>query len=71
MFKSLLKQYLDGISVNDDVMSSNNPLLVVNHRINLSQMPVENDSRGTGFVEGNVAVTAAINQLGYIPRQGL
>jgi hypothetical protein len=42
MFKSLLKQYLDGISVNDDVMNNNNPLLVVNNKINLAQMPVEN-----------------------------
>ena len=71
MFKSLLKQYLDGISVNDDVMNSNNPLLVVNHKINLSEMPVENESQSATFVEGNAVVTAAINQLGYIPRQAL
>ena len=31
-FKSLLKQYLDGVSVNDDVLNSNNPLLVVHDR---------------------------------------
>ena len=45
MFQSLLKQYLNGISVNDEVMSANNPLLVVNHKINLVQMPVENITR--------------------------
>lgn len=40
-FKSLLKQYLDGVSVNDDVMNSNNPLLVVNNKVNLNKPPVE------------------------------
>jgi len=40
-FKNLLKQYLDGVSVNEDVMSAPNPLLVVNHKINLSRQPVE------------------------------
>ena len=47
MFKSLLKQYLDGISVNDDVMNSNNPL-VVNHKINLAN------------IESNEAIVATI-----------
>lgn len=37
----LLKQYLDGISVNDEVLSSNNPLLVINNRSNVRlNMPV-------------------------------
>lgn len=36
-FKSLLKQYLDGVSVNEDVMQSPNPLLVLNNRINLNR----------------------------------
>ena len=40
-FKSLLKQYLDGVSVNDDVMNANNPLLVVNNKVNLNRPPVE------------------------------
>jgi hypothetical protein len=40
-FKSLLKQYLDGVSVNDDVMNTNNPLLVVNNKVNLNRPPVE------------------------------
>ena len=40
-FKSLLKQYLDGVSVNDDVINNNNPLLVVNSRVNLNRPPVE------------------------------
>ena len=40
-FKSLLKQYLDGVSVNEDVMAGPNPLLVVNNRIQLNRPPVE------------------------------
>lgn len=39
-FKNLLKQYLDGVSVNDDVINNNNPLLVVNNRVNLNRPPV-------------------------------
>ena len=31
----LLKQYLDGISVNDEVLSQTNPLFIVNHRSNI------------------------------------
>jgi len=31
----LLKQYLDGISVNDEILSQVNPLFVVNHRTNV------------------------------------
>ena len=57
-FKSLLKQYLDGVSVNDDVLNSSNPLLVVNSKVNLNRPPVE---RMDGvphktFIEGNVVV---------------
>ena len=33
--RTLLKQYLDGISVNDEILSSVNPLFVVNHRTNV------------------------------------
>jgi ubiquitin len=36
----ILKQYLDGIGVNDDVMNSLNPLFVINGRVNLNQPPV-------------------------------
>ena len=71
MFKSLLKQYLDGISVNDDVMNSNNPLLVVNHKINLANMPVESETVSGTYIEGNAAIAATMHQLGYIPRQGI
>lgn len=31
----LLKQYLDGISVNDEILTKENPLLIVNHKTNI------------------------------------
>ena len=57
-FKSLLKQYLDGVSVNDDVINSNNPLLVVNSKVNLNRPPVERQDGQPHktFVEGNAVV---------------
>lgn len=33
--RTLLKQYLDGISVNDEILAQVNPLFVVNHRTNV------------------------------------
>ena len=43
--RSILKQYLDGISVNEDVINAPNPLFVVNHKTNIAmpsaqRMPV-------------------------------
>lgn len=35
--QAILKQYLDGVSVNDTVMNHSNPLLVVNGRLKLHQ----------------------------------
>ena len=58
-FKSLLKQYLDGVSVNDDVMNANNPLLVVNNKVNLNRPPVERMEGGQPHktvVEANTEV---------------
>lgn len=46
-FKNLLKQYLDGVSVNEDVMTQANPLFVVNNRIQLNRPPVEREGRQT------------------------
>eukprot|EP00941_MAST-03F_sp_MAST-3F-sp1_P003751 g3751.t1 len=39
--QSILKQYLDGISVNESVMDGNNSLLVVNGRVRLNRPPVK------------------------------
>lgn len=44
--RAILKQYLDGISVNDDVINDANPLLILNSRSNVAAMP----SRGTGRI---------------------
>lgn len=57
-FKSLLKQYLDGVSVNDDVINANNPLLVINSKVNLNRPPVEQTEGQPHktFIEGNVVV---------------
>lgn len=33
--RAILKQYLDGISVNDEILSQSNPLFVVNHKTNV------------------------------------
>jgi dynein regulatory complex subunit 2 len=54
-FKSLLKQYLDGVSVNNDVMNSNNPLLVVNNKVSLNRPPVQKltNPLQIPLVEGN------------------
>lgn len=68
MLKSLLKQYLEGISVNDDVLRSNNPLFVVNHRIHLTQEPVEEEHRPV-VVEGNTVHNQNITQLGRMAPQ--
>jgi hypothetical protein len=56
-FKSLLKQYLDGVSVNDDVMVNNNPLLVVNNKVNLNRPPVEKmDGAQKTVIEANTVI---------------
>ena len=39
--QNILKQYLDGISVNPDVLKKPNPLLVINGRVNLNAPPVQ------------------------------
>merc|ERR1712217_291600 len=39
--RSILKQFLDGVSVNEDVLANPNPLLVVNGKVNLNHVPVK------------------------------
>ena len=63
--RSILKQYLDGISVNPDVINNPNPLLVVNHKTNIV-MP--STSRGPAIqtiVEGAHAVMVPNLHQGY------
>lgn len=57
--KNLLKQYIDGISVNDEVLDHNNPLLVIQDRVNIKKPPAEFIEPGsTTKVEGNFVVRA-------------
>jgi hypothetical protein len=51
--QSILKQYIDGISVNDDVMNSLNPLLVLNGRVNLNRGRGGDDGEHINVIEGN------------------
>ncbi len=55
MLKSLLKQYLDGVSLNDDVLKNENPLLVVNHKLHLNSLPVK-PKDGQVIIEGNTVI---------------
>lgn len=67
-FKSLLKQYLDGVSVNNDVMDANNPLLVINNKVNLNRPPVQklDNNNPKTLVEGNFEVSnIALQRNGY------
>merc|ERR1712194_42804 len=49
--RSILKQFLDGVSVNEDVLSQPNPLLVVNGRVNLNHVPVKRIGEKKVYVE--------------------
>ena len=64
-FKSLLKQYLDGVSVNNDVMNSSNPLLVVNNKVNLNRPPVQklDGTNQKTLIEGNMEITNIAMQM--------
>eukprot|EP01022_Parablepharisma_sp_SALTPOND_P018694 TRINITY_DN3098_c3_g1_i1.p2 TRINITY_DN3098_c3_g1~~TRINITY_DN3098_c3_g1_i1.p2 ORF type:complete len:401 (-),score=86.54 TRINITY_DN3098_c3_g1_i1:2029-3231(-) len=64
--KSLLKQYIDGVSVNDDVMANANPLFVVNYKVNLNRPPVEKVEAPKAFVEANVEVKNITMQRQHI-----
>ena len=68
MLKSLLKEYLDGISLNDQVLKTDNPLFVVNHRIQLTQEPVEEDKKPV-VIDGNSFQSQNIHQLGRVAPQ--
>uniref|UniRef100_T2MAI1 Dynein regulatory complex subunit 2 n=1 Tax=Hydra vulgaris TaxID=6087 RepID=T2MAI1_HYDVU len=43
--KSLLKQYLDGISVNDEILTKANPLFIINNKTNVSLAVPVTDTR--------------------------
>lgn len=53
--QDLLKRYLDGIAVNDEVLTSYNPLLVINGKTNVQMPPVRERGNPT-IQEGNTVV---------------
>ena len=52
--RSILKQYLDGISVNDDVLGRDNPLFVVNEKVNVN-LETLNAHAHSQMVDGEVS----------------
>merc|ERR1719401_2130734 len=57
--RSILKQFLDGVSVNEDVLTQPNPLLVVNGKVNLNHVPVKRIGEKKAYVEASHHVTNA------------
>jgi len=51
--QSILKQYIDGISVNEDVMNGMNPLMVVNGRVNMNKPQPLGPDANIPVLEGN------------------
>ena len=58
--RSILKQYLDGISVNEDVINNPNPLLVVNHKTNIVMPASYRGSPSSTVIEGAQALSVPI-----------
>jgi len=62
--RSILKQYLDGISVNDEVMNNPiNPLMVVNNRLQVT-LSERNKARAQVLTQRGAAGSAAGQQQG-------
>ena len=38
--RGLLKQYLDGISVSEEILNKDNPLFIVNNKNNMMHVPI-------------------------------
>jgi hypothetical protein len=51
--QSILKQYIDGISVNEDVMNGMNPLMVINGRVNMNKPQSMGAEQQIPVLEGN------------------
>ena len=63
--RSILKQYLDGISVNEEVINAPNPLLVVNHRTNVVANPGRTQPVATTVIEGAHASRVMSGSLAF------
>lgn len=54
--RSILKQFLDGVSVNEEVLSQPNPLLVVNGKVKLNHVPRKTIGEKKPYVEAALHV---------------
>jgi len=68
--RSILKQYLDGISVNEDVINNPNPLLVVNHKTNIVMPSAYQRPPPNTIVEGMHTVLSNVNNQLRAGKQG-
>ena len=68
--RSILKQYLDGISVNEDVINNPNPLLVVNHKSNIVAPSGRQRPAPATIVEGAHTVSSQVHNQLLRGRQG-
>mmetsp|Transcript_10558 Transcript_10558/g.13012 ORF Transcript_10558/g.13012 Transcript_10558/m.13012 type:complete len:542 (+) Transcript_10558:174-1799(+) len=56
--QAMLKKFMDGISINDDVIRSNNPLLVVNGRVQPSPTKIKKEGKFTIVDANHVVMTS-------------
>ena len=59
----ILKQYLDGVSVNEEVMAGTNSLLVVNHKLKLN-VPVGSRRPAPATIVEAAAVVSDVHRQG-------
>merc|ERR1719262_1906333 len=60
--RSILKQFLDGVSVNEDVVENPNPLLVVNGKVNLNHLPTRRGGEKKVVVEAAHHVPVSVSR---------
>jgi hypothetical protein len=61
--RGMLKQFLDGISVNDEILATRNPLFIVNNKSNIGPNPLTVRPNEIPVIEGNKEV--ATHRLRY------
>jgi len=63
--QGVLQQFLDGISVNKEVLSKPNPLLVINGRANLNRPPARRVANPTRIDGNHMVATGRTNTAYY------
>jgi len=63
--RSILKQYLDGISVNQNVLQAPNPLMIVNERSNIQAQPQQSSMGPSTIVDGYQVVAQQYYQANF------